>query len=691
MFTQCLAGAAKTIPVQDKQRRKPGGSEMPEENGIALQPDRAKPVLLFIYGPDIQYPYYDNLIHVRNQCERAGQPFIVIPEPDPTSSTPLASATEISEQLIANTLEKNFGKGGPYENRPFIALTYLHGTVIGDAHYHLTHQYVTETGELFKPLLAPLDANQKYLCQGIHDTSCHGGASLVDLAKIIDSGKIGREFHFFANNSFFESGQQLDMRAFVNALPALARKDTGFTVTHLKNAYLDAVGEDPIYYDKYNRVPGAAEKVFRAGEPVPRHAIAYEDLDKKLQYVMDNREEFKGLYNRQPDICRMLRQLDGCRTSDELRAKLQNEDKNDLFSEIMLTADRIYDETSQSVEAVRGFAKAFLPASLANRYHKRMPVENDVITPEYLGRYSKQLDLLKMMEFRAEEWPDEGETKKLLPSSTAPASAPHQHLLDMVSDLSRRAPDRLSMRYGAAGDDYLSRFTVQERNAVHAAILDAAIKNNPRSFLTGDPTIVQGMKADERLAVRQRAALEMAGVEPIALLYMMGDAANGPQKNILIEKIGKETYDKAMRGAASELSSGGVRLEDMLALGAYHKVWADCVAEPKQIWKQAISGHVTAENDKRRGLEMDLQCVLHECRHNDASGSAALEKVIAAALADLAITDVTLATPVTLPTDELQPLLPPRYYFPEEKTSHSDIAPPPPMPTVFQQKDNFSR
>ena len=369
---------------------------MPTDLGQLNDPptdaEKEKPVLVYIYGPDISYPSYEDLVEIKLASEKNGQPFLLIPEPvqDETGNyAPSIAPVNNSINDIKNSLDTYFENGGIYSNREFTTIINVHGGVNNQADIvhsnaelqtikELTksakngeHVYVlglseestnitTEMGyipmgrsvdstELFDALLQYKDQLDG-LCIGIFDASCYSGASIVDLAESINSkGGIGEQnIHFFSVAEFNEAGWQDDTLAFVQAIPEMTSHQLPLTTENLKKVFMEVAGDNREGVD-----PSVTEKIFTSKKSINLNAISYENFEQKMDYVMANFTDVKAEYSDDPRFSEFLEFVENYADTDNLSTEFIKQDLSRIqfgealemnYPKLLWFSDEIYDD-----------------------------------------------------------------------------------------------------------------------------------------------------------------------------------------------------------------------------------------------------------------------------------------------------------------------------------------------------------
>ncbi|WP_281989315.1 hypothetical protein [Aquimarina aggregata] len=352
---------------------------MPTDQGYSTDPptdtEKEKPVLVYIYGPDMVTPSYDHLVEVKVALEQNEQPFLLIPEPiqdEAGNYVPSIEPVNNSLENIQNTLDHYFKGDGIYSDREFTTIINAHGIVNeGEHHYELGMSeeerasireesgYTPEgkqhdSTELFDVLLTYQDQSG-HLCTGIVNASCYGGASVVDLAESIQAnGGLGeRDLHFFSKATFNETAWQNDIGTFVTTIPEMTMNNVALTTENLKDAYLKVAGDHHDLIDT-----NVAEKVFKAEESIDITAIPYENFKEKMDYIVTNFANVKAEYGDDPrfsDFVAVMQEYENNHnlSTDFIRHDLSTKQDDKLvqmnYPELLWFSDEIYDELQEKV------------------------------------------------------------------------------------------------------------------------------------------------------------------------------------------------------------------------------------------------------------------------------------------------------------------------------------------------------
>lgn len=359
---------------------KPGA----ESPAVAEKPGQSKPALVMIYGDNLDSPTYDDVVREKIACEKAGQTFLLIPAPKENEQgeyvqvnghyVPSVRLDDLSNRHIDDAIYEAFRPGGELAGQEFTGYINTHGKVKVDSHSlayrrHSNARTQVQSGIdstiVFDSLMQQQDASGNNLCTGVFMGSCHGGASVSDMDQSLRNYPITRPVHLFADAPFEDVSWQDDSKKFLTNLSTLAENGTAFTIENLKSLYLEhAQNTSRVYKDRYHNTPNVVERHFSPGDLPTGRRTTYENLTEKLQYIIDNKEDFVAHFKDDPETLKMLERLKQKTSVHDLKASGLYPMS---YTQLMLFADKTYDT----------YATA-----------KNMPRDNAFVSPDLLRVYS---------------------------------------------------------------------------------------------------------------------------------------------------------------------------------------------------------------------------------------------------------------------------------------------------------------
>lgn len=335
-------------------------------------PDK-EPVLIYILGPEIEVPSYNQLVETKIACEKAGQPFILIPEPKIDASGNylkdnqdeyIPSTVNLSINYIRKTIEPYFENDGQYAGMDFTLCLNTHGDIQSKDHVsqlvdneNLENRYrLAKTTNILDVFNKIRDDDGANLWRGVFDLSCHSGGSVIDVAQSINKNPIQNDLSFLSSAGF--SNVAHGHGFFVTELVAMAEAGTAFTTENLKTAYLKVFSADTNEFAYPD--PNITERVFKAGEQLDLTSLAYENLEGKLQYIFDNYETFHLNYGSNEKFNELLTAIQEHAERGESTLSLKrdlsfanNDELQNLdYPDILGIADALYDDYAQKIQGL---------------------------------------------------------------------------------------------------------------------------------------------------------------------------------------------------------------------------------------------------------------------------------------------------------------------------------------------------
>ncbi|MHA1540147.1 MAG: hypothetical protein ACTSXQ_06700 [Alphaproteobacteria bacterium] len=461
------------------------------------------PVLVYIYGPEINKPTYEELLLMQEACLQIGQDIIIIPPPkEDGSREPAFPPSELSSTKIQDVLDEKFSAGKDFENREVTFYFDMHGSY-QDNRFIFAEFPNEDPAFLEKNTLDILSVTTNMpKVTGDYIATCRATPALFNIQDLLlASDKTEGIFQYVGDASLHENARQTDSAALVQALPLFA-KNMRLDPKNIHRIYLKILGDN-----HERRDISTFEKSFNlaASDLWDKEEIPHEDLDKKLGDLLqkeinldeiqawlavgdetqalsisidgatrslnlDERQAlktfFSGEYLEDFKFCSLI--LAASETTDDIREVTDKPYNPQVYGDLLLLAD-IFSPDENAV------IKEHLIELKTAKGEKFGDIFNALTSQEQLNVATEMPELV-FINFKHLKISDQDTHNKIvmnIAENTRPLFAIDH--TDLWIPISQEV-------YGEAGLDK------------SMAIINASIASNPTAFLSTLPACVQGLK-----------------------------------------------------------------------------------------------------------------------------------------------------------------------------------------------------